>query len=125
MINLVLEQTDMVVAKGTEDNSKITTKNFDKHVEQKVKMFNFKTPLIKKKQADDSEDDDISLNSEDPIENTSTFKYNPLPFCSLLKLLDERIKYLRDTLTLLLKWKNQNRCLQLNSALMLKLCLKL
>ena len=103
MMNLATERAKMDVSAG--QTEKISTNNFDYHIKQKAKILNFKTPKAKKKQADDSEDDEISLKMEDPIETTKIYNYNPLPFRSLFRMVDERVKSVRDTLSELLKWK--------------------
>ena len=87
MMDLASERANLDATSG--ESNKISTENFDKHIKQKVKILNFKTPKAKKKQADESKDDEISVKSEEPIEKTSAYNYNPLPFCSIFRMLDQ------------------------------------
>ena len=105
MMNLVTEQANQSIDALTGSPEKLSTENFDKQIVNKVKILNFKTPKTKKKQADESDDDDNSVKTEEPIETTKVYNYNPLPFRSLFQTLDERIRSIRKTLGLLLKWK--------------------
>ena len=83
----------------------ISIEAFDEQIEKKSKILNFKTPKDKKKTSETSETDDISLDTEDPIEDTDNYKLSPLPFRTLYKMLDKRIKHVRDAVRLLASWK--------------------
>ena len=105
MMNLITEQAKQAIDNSSGDLVKLLTETFDKHVEEKIKILNFKTPVGKEKQADDSEDDKILIETEEPIEDTKEYNYNPLPFRTLYRMLDKRIRSLRKTVLSLLRWK--------------------
>ena len=93
LINIAQEKANESIDDANKDL--ITTEAFGNHTEKKSKVLNFKTPKYKRKTAENSDTNKISVKSEQPIEDTSTYKYYPIPLRSLFEILGERILKLR------------------------------